>query len=120
MAFKKHRARDDRAARDQTALSVHHERHSEVSLVTVSGELDLATHEALIEGLERAEASDAKPILLDLSSVTFIDSTGVLILVQAHRRFAEIGRRLRVSLGDGLVRKVVELAGVMEVIEVVD
>jgi stage II sporulation protein AA (anti-sigma F factor antagonist) len=89
-------------------------------LLTVSGELDVATQEALIEGLERAEASDAKPILLDLSRVTFIDSTGVRLLVQAHRRLAEIGRRLRVSLGDGLVREVVELAGVMEVIEVVD
>jgi anti-sigma B factor antagonist len=120
MPFKKHRVRDDRAARDQTALSVHHERHGELSLVTVSGELDLATHEALIEGLKRAEASDTKPILLDLSSVTFIDSTGVRLLVQAHRHLAEIGRRLRISLGDGLVREVVELSGIVEYIEVVD
>ena len=119
MPFKKHRARGEGAARSQTALSVRHERN-EVHLLTVSGELDVATHEALIEELERAETSDAKPILLDLSRVTFIDSTGVRLLVQAHRRLAEIGRRLRVSLGHGLVREVVELAGVMEVIEVVD
>ena len=45
------------------------------------GELDLGTEDVLADELNRAVASDARHILLDLSGVTFIDSTGIQLLV---------------------------------------
>jgi anti-sigma B factor antagonist len=82
----------------------------------VNGELDLATRDTLTDGLERAEATEPKRILLDLTDLTFIDSIGIAVLVAAHQRSARDGRQLRVIAGDGQVREMLELTGVMEVL----
>ena len=99
-------------------LSVHAERVDDVYRLAVSGELDLATRDTLIDELKHAEASEAKRILLDLKDLTFIDSTGIGILVEAHQRSATDGRRLRVLVVDGQVRDVLELTGLVEVLDV--
>jgi anti-sigma B factor antagonist len=52
----------------------------------VTGELDVATSE-LLEAALRALQMDGWPnIVLDLSGLSFIDSTGLNVLVGAHRR----------------------------------
>jgi anti-anti-sigma factor len=50
--------------------------------VRVRGELDLSTSPALGETLGR-EITDGKSVVLDLSGVTFIDSTGLNALIRA-------------------------------------
>lgn len=110
-------ARDEGPERGPTGFSVRPERYDDVYLLTVSGELDLASHQALNDELERAETSEAKRILLDLSRVTFIDSTGICLLVQAHRRSAENGRRLRLLPVSGHVRDVLELTGLVDYLD---
>ena len=57
-------------------------------VVTPRGELDLATGPALDRTIQRAlsEAPDATSLVLDLTDVTFIDSSGVKTLVRARRQ----------------------------------
>ena len=89
-----------------------------VYLVKADGELDLGTEDVLADELNRAVASDAKHILLDLSGLTFIDSTGIRLLVRTHRQVA--ARRLRLVPGaDGQVRRVLQLTGVAGCLEFV-
>jgi anti-anti-sigma factor len=102
------------------AFRVRPERADGVYRLTVSGELDLATRDTLIDELKRAEASEAKRILLDLCELTFIDSAGMAVLVTAHQRSAIIGRQLRVLVADGQVRELLELTGLVEVLDVTD
>ena len=52
--------------------------------VHVRGELDLSTSPALGETLEQ-QIKDGKCVVLDLSGVTFIDSTGLNTLIRALR-----------------------------------
>jgi anti-sigma B factor antagonist len=87
------------------ALTV--QRYDSVATVVVSGELDLATVPRLSAAV--AEHGDAKVLVLDMTATTFIDSTGVRALLQAHRRSARSGSRLVVVAGDGAVRRVLEL-----------
>jgi anti-anti-sigma factor len=101
-------------------LSVHPERVKDVYRLTISGELDLATRDSLIEELNRAEASEAKRILLDLTNLTFIDSAGIGVLVLAHQRTEMNGKQLRVVSADGQVREVLRLTGVTEVLDITD
>ena len=55
-------------------------------VVKLQGELDMATAPGL--GRALTEALDAKPpaVVLDLTDLTFLDSTGIRILVTACRR----------------------------------
>ena len=73
----------------------------------VSGELDLATVPQLSAAV--AEHHDAGLLVLDLTAVTFIDSTGVRVLIQADRSCARSGSRLVVLAGDGPVRRLLDL-----------
>ena len=112
-------AGNGRPASSPAVFRVHPERINDVYRLTVSGELDLATRDTLRDELEHAEVSEAKRILLDLKDLTFIDSSGIAILVEAHQRSATAGTQLRVLVVDGQVREVLELTGLVEVLDVV-
>jgi anti-sigma B factor antagonist len=102
-------------------LSVHPERVKDVYRLTISGELDLATRDTLRAELERAEAGEARRLVLDLCDLTFIGSTGIALLVEAHQRLVADGTRFRVLLSvDGQVREVLELTGLTEVLDFTD
>jgi anti-sigma B factor antagonist len=83
------------------------QRDGGVATVVVSGELDLATAPRLSTTV--AEHGDARLLVLDLNGVTFIDSTGVRLLIEADRACAGSGSRLVVLAGDGPVRRVLDL-----------
>ena len=76
-------------------------------VVRLSGELDLATVPRLSAAV--AEHDDAGLLVLDLTAVTFIDSTGVRVLIEADRSCARSGSRLAVLAGDGPVRRLLGL-----------
>jgi anti-anti-sigma factor len=83
------------------------QRDDEVATITVSGELDLATVPQLSAAV--AEHDDAGLLVLDLNAVTFIDSTGVRVLIEADHSCARSGSRLVVLTGDGPVRRILDL-----------
>jgi anti-anti-sigma factor len=83
------------------------QRDDELATIIVSGELDLATVPQLSAAV--AEHDDAGLLVLDLTAVTFIDSTGVRVLIQADRSCARSGSRLAVLAGQGPVRRVLDL-----------
>jgi anti-sigma B factor antagonist len=88
--------------------------------LTVSGELDLSRAPALKEELTRALEQLAQTgdtptrLVLDLQELTFIDSSGIQVLVAARRRCLQQGIELTLRLGDSQVRRVLTLAGVAE------
>lgn len=93
-------------------LTVRSEREADVHVVALSGELDLATADGVEAELERVEASDAASIVLDLSGLTFMDSTGVRLLIQAYARSRADADRLTLLRGPAAVQRVMELSGV--------
>lgn len=95
-------------------LNVRSERDGVVHTISVSGELDLATSPEVERELQRVEATDAESIVLDLSELTFMDSTGVRLIVQAHRRLRADTNRLALLRGPAAVQRVLELSGVSD------
>ncbi|MBS1890878.1 MAG: STAS domain-containing protein [Actinobacteria bacterium] len=57
-----------------------------IRLLEVNGELDLSTATQLEGPLDDATASAATAVLIDLSDCTFIDSTGIALIVRAWQR----------------------------------
>ena len=64
-------------------------------LISLAGELDLASCPALETELRSVETNGAARIVLDLSGLEFIDSTGIALLVAALRRSENDSGRLR-------------------------
>ena len=93
-------------------LTVRSVREGAVHTVALAGELDLATADEVEKELLRVEATDAASIVLDLSGLTFMDSTGVRLVVNAHARSRADTNRLTLKRGQAAVRRVMELSGV--------
>jgi anti-anti-sigma factor len=82
--------------------------------ILVRGELDLSTGPRVEEELRRAEADQPETLMLDLREVTFFDSTGLQLVLDADVRAREEGRTLIVAPGDGEPRRILELAEVAD------
>lgn len=87
-------------------------REGPVHTILLFGELDLATVAAIERELECVEASDASSIVVDLSGLTFMDSTAVRLLLTAHARSLADSNRLTLRRGPAAVQRVLELSGV--------
>jgi anti-sigma B factor antagonist len=68
---------------------------SDMTIIAVSGELDLASTDQLDKAIRDAEQSATGWIVIDLDDVSFLDSTALNVLLQARRRATENGDRLR-------------------------
>jgi anti-sigma B factor antagonist len=90
------------------------------TLIAVQGELDLASSPALREELDRAHDAGTELVVLDLRELVFMDSTGLSVVVKAHQRALESGRRFAVVRGGKQVERLLTLTGVSERLTVVD
>ena len=87
-----------------------------VGLLTPAGELDVAVAADLRAALREAVATDAAVVVLDLRDVTFLDSTVLGVVVEAHRSLGE-ARRLRVVHAKGLALRTLQLTGLDGVLD---
>ena len=58
-------------------------------MLSVGGEIDLATAPALEEAIAGVLAEDPTALIIDLSEVTFLASAGLQLLVATHERIRE-------------------------------
>ncbi|MER5889988.1 STAS domain-containing protein [Streptomyces sp. NPDC001941] len=68
------------------------------TVVRIEGELDLATSSLVREKVHEAVAAGRRELVLDLSNVLFVDSSGVGVLIAARRLLRSCGGRLRLVL----------------------
>lgn len=90
------------------------------TVLAVSGELDLATSPALEEELARVNSTEATLLILDLSDLEFMDSTGLSVLVRAQQHSQEMGRRFGVVSGRPQVQRLLSLTGVLDRMTIAD
>ncbi len=98
------------------SLSLRSAREGDVHTIELTGELDLVNAVTVQHELERVEREDALTILIDLSELTFIDSTGVRLVLSAHARSVADGGRLTLLRGPRAVQRVFEICGVDELL----
>jgi anti-sigma B factor antagonist len=87
-------------------------------VLAVFGELDVASTPELEAELVRA--ADKKLVVVDLQELEFIDSTGLGVLVKAHDRAREAGRRFALVRGLGQVQRLLGLTGLSAQLAVAD
>jgi anti-sigma B factor antagonist len=88
--------------------------------VALVGELDLSTVAKVQEELRRVEVESPATLVVDLSKLTFLDSTGLRCIVTADERAREEGRRIVIVRGPDAVQRVFAITRLDDRLEMVD
>ena len=81
------------------------------------GDLDAHTAPMLQKAVDRTLAvAPSRLLIIDLSDVSFIDSSGLSVIVGAHKRLSDAGAGVRLVVGSPQVTKVLGLTGLDAVI----
>jgi anti-anti-sigma factor len=81
--------------------------------LTMTGEVDLDSSPQLLQAVQEAGAPWGTHVVADLSGVTFMDSTGVRVLLTCYERAQEHGGTLSVTGAHGLIERILYLSGVL-------
>jgi len=84
---------------------------ADVAVVQASGELDIHTNRAFKRCLVGAVQEGVARVVVDLTGVTFIDSSALGALVGGARRSAELRNELMIVCPPGSVARVLEITG---------
>jgi anti-anti-sigma factor len=79
-------------------------------VIELAGELDLASLPAVAAPLEELLSSQPQPVVLELGGLTFLDSSGVALLVRIANHFEQV----RTRSATGPVRRVIEVLGLAD------
>ncbi|RJQ82072.1 anti-sigma factor antagonist [Pseudonocardiaceae bacterium YIM PH 21723] len=88
-----------------------HAQHTGDVLVSLNGEVDLATAAGFGRRLDSALAEADDRLLVDLSAVHFLNSSGLAELVRVHKAAADQGTRMVLVSPSAQVSRVLEITG---------
>ena len=80
-------------------------------VVAAAGEIDIASSPRLRTAIAAALESAAQEVCVDLTDTTFMDSSGLHVLLDAHHVAEAQRRRLTIICPLGNVRRIFELTG---------
>jgi len=99
-------------------LAVERTSRDGVDVLFVEGEIDVATAPRLIAALNDAVSEAVRSVIIDLTSVGFMDSTGLALLINAHRRLSRRDKGFAVVCPAGPLRRVFELTDMLDTLRV--
>ncbi len=87
-------------------------------VVRLTGELDHSAAEGLRRELDRLIAeTGAKQLLLDLSGLTFMDSSGIGLIIGRYKKMARRGGSVAVIAANRRIDKLFDMAGLYQLVE---
>jgi anti-anti-sigma factor len=111
---------DEKEAGTYGVLAIELEREEDTMVVSLSGEADLFSAAALEDQLKRAVESGADRVIVDLSGLHFIDSTGLRVLLKAADASRHDSGHLYFLQGSPQVERVLEVSGVKQQLPFLD
>jgi anti-sigma B factor antagonist len=106
--------------REHEALRFRREERQGQRTLVVIGEVDLATGGVFRDELRGLIDDTRSPALIDLSEVSFFDSTGLNALIFAKKRADLTGVRLVLVAPSAFVRRVLDMTGLSTILETRD
>jgi anti-anti-sigma factor len=91
-------------------------REGSTATVAVAGEIDLSSAGDLRAAVTAAAGEGCERLLLDLSAVDFIDSTGLGGLLELRSTLRSREVTLEIAAGEGPVRQALEITGLSELL----
>jgi anti-sigma B factor antagonist len=99
-------------------LSVTSEVDQSLAVVAASGEIDLATVPLLRQAISDHFVAGQVHLLLDLTDVSFIDSTGLGVLIGTGKKTARLGGSTRVVCDNPRILRLLRITGLSRALQV--
>lgn len=94
------------------------EPHGDAVVLAVEGDVDLQSAPALSAALADLQREHSGDVVIDLTAVTFLDSSGLGAIVTAHHAIAAAGHRVLLVCTDARILKIIRLTRLDEVVPV--
>ncbi len=98
---------------DELSIDIKSERDGDALVFKLHGSLDLATAPSVRAALLEAAGEGKHEIIVDLTQLEFLDSTGLGALIGAHRRSIEHGGRVALIVNEGPISRLLNITGLM-------
>jgi anti-sigma B factor antagonist len=102
----------------QAPLDVERVARDGVDWVLVEGEIDISTAPRLISALNQSVVEALRSVVIDLTKVGFMDSTGLALLINAHRRLNRRQKGFAVVCPPGPMLRVFEVTDMIDMLHV--
>jgi anti-sigma B factor antagonist len=83
------------------------------NLMTLRGELDMSSAGALRDNVEQLVAGGCRKIVFDLDELSFMDSSGIAVLVFAANNIGDV----RLINASSIIRRIIEATGLSGVLK---
>ncbi len=93
---------------------------SKTNMVSIRGEIDIYSIEKFRDTIEEKIKTQASEIILDCSELSYMDSTGMGVLIELRNKTKELGQKIIMMNPRPNIRKLLALTGVDKIIEIVD
>ncbi|MET8869709.1 STAS domain-containing protein [Nonomuraea sp. NPDC004580] len=98
-------------------LTVHRRPSTFGVLIAVAGELD-ATNANHLESFVGRERMPGRPLILDLDGMTFMDSTGLHVLLRVHADVRQEGGTLHLAAVQNLPARILQITRVWDILNI--
>jgi anti-sigma B factor antagonist len=105
-------------AHDTLGIDLTSQDDGKTQLFALHGSLDIATSPSLRAALLEAAEHERHTIVVDLTDLDFLDSTGLGALIGAHKRAAESNGSLRLVAQEGQILRLLRITGLLSVLGV--
>jgi anti-sigma B factor antagonist len=105
---------------DMNGLTADVSTHGTQTVVALAGEIDLSNHVALRTALNDLIVGGSVDLVLDLTDVTFMDSTGLGAMIGTRRRVHAFQGSLAIVLTNDAILRVFEVTGLDKVFDLYD
>ncbi len=102
----------------EATFEVSKESGSGYALVSVVGEVDVATAPQLRDRLGEAVAEGFPTVVADLTGVTFLDSTALGVLIETKKLCDGAGETMRIAVSEPRILKIFEITGLIEFFDI--
>ncbi len=100
---------------DELSIDIRTENDGKLQIFILRGSLDLATSPSVRAALIEATSAGKHEIVVDLTKLEFLDSTGLGALIGAHRRALEHGGAVRLAIGSGQIARLLNITGLIRI-----
>lgn len=95
-------------------LTINVRRGSDRAVIEMEGELDMANASLLESAVESEELTELRTVVLDLQRLSFLDSTGLRVILHARELCWRRGQEFAVTPGSQQVQRLLSVTGVGE------
>ena len=89
----------------------------DVAVIEMTGRITMGSDSQKIEwGLAELLKENQKKVIFDLTEVTYLDSSGIGILMMCHAKLKKAGGALRIAGARGMVEETLELTSVNKIV----